>query len=162
MGTLNHPQTSHVVMPMNSEARDMGVLNKHMLSTTIRFFKSNIIFYMIWLIQNTSIAPIPAQLLGVQVDWHPGGPLQVIVKGNLTAILWIFWHCQDATIDPHPLELPRGLYDEVSPCIFFNFFPQSYINYTELPWKFYRFTLMLGYPIFKNTTPQYTDPINLI
>ena len=47
MGTLNHPQTSHVVMPMNSEARDMGVLNKHMLSTTIRLFKSNIIFYMI-------------------------------------------------------------------------------------------------------------------
>ena len=46
MGTLNHPQTSHVVMPMNSEARDLGVLNKHMLSTTIRFFKSNIIFYM--------------------------------------------------------------------------------------------------------------------
>ena len=47
MGTLNHPQTSHVVMPMNSEARDLGVLNKHMLSTTVRFFKSNIIFYMI-------------------------------------------------------------------------------------------------------------------
>ena len=47
MGILNLPRTSHVVMPMNSEARDMGVLNKQMLSTTIRFFKSNIIFYMI-------------------------------------------------------------------------------------------------------------------
>ena len=92
MGTLNHPQTSHVVMPMNSEARDMGVLNKQMLSTTIRFFKSNIIFYMIWLIQNTSIAPISAQLLGVQVDWHPGWPLQLILKGNLTTVFWIFWH----------------------------------------------------------------------
>ena len=92
MGTLNHPQTSHVVMPMNSEARDLGVLNKHMLSTTIRFFKSNIIFYMIWLIQNTSIAPISAQLLGVQVDWHPGWPLQLILKGNLTTVFWIFWH----------------------------------------------------------------------
>ena len=42
MGILNLPRTSHVVMPMNSEARDMGVLNKQMLSTTIRFFKSNI------------------------------------------------------------------------------------------------------------------------
>ena len=47
MGILNLPRTSHVVMPMNSEARDMGVLNKQMLSTTIRFFKSKIIFYMI-------------------------------------------------------------------------------------------------------------------
>ena len=92
MGILNLLQTSHVVMPMNSEARDMGGLNKHMLSTTVRFFKSNIIFYMIWLIQNTSIAPIPAQLLGVQVDWHPGWPLQVILKGNLTAVFGIFWH----------------------------------------------------------------------
>ena len=47
MGILNLPQTSHVVMPMNSEPRDMGNLNKHTLSATIRFFKSNIIFYMI-------------------------------------------------------------------------------------------------------------------
>ena len=47
MGILNLPQTSHMVMPMNSEPRDMGNLNKHTLSTTIRFFKSNIIFYMI-------------------------------------------------------------------------------------------------------------------
>ena len=47
MGILNLLQTSHVVMPMNSEARDMGGLNKHMLSTTVGFFKSNIIFYMI-------------------------------------------------------------------------------------------------------------------
>ena len=47
MGILNLLQTSHVVMPKNSEARDMGGLNKHMLSTTVRFFKSNIIFYMI-------------------------------------------------------------------------------------------------------------------
>ena len=92
MGILNLLQTSHVVMPMNSEARDMGGLNKHMLSTTVRFFKSNIIFYMIWLIQNTSIAPTPAQLQRVHVDWHPGWPLQVILKGNLTAVFGIFWH----------------------------------------------------------------------
>ena len=36
--------------------------------------------------------------------------------------------------------------------VFFSIFsPQSYINYTELPWKFYCFTLMFGYPIYKNT-----------
>ena len=51
MGILNLLQTSHVVMPMNSEARDMGGLNKHMLSTTVRFFKSNIIFYILYIIE---------------------------------------------------------------------------------------------------------------
>ena len=47
MGILNLLQTSHVVMPMNSEARDLGDPNKHMLSTNIRLFNSNFIFYMI-------------------------------------------------------------------------------------------------------------------
>ena len=65
MGILNLPQTSHLVMPMNSEARDLGDPNKHMRSTNIRLFISNSIFYMIRFIQNTSITPIPAQLRGV-------------------------------------------------------------------------------------------------
>ena len=40
MGILNLPQTYLLVMPMNSEARDLGDPNKHMLSTNIRLFQS--------------------------------------------------------------------------------------------------------------------------
>ena len=57
-------------MPMNSEARDLGDPNKHMRSTNIRLFISNSIFYMIRLIQNTSIAPIPAQLPSLVSTGH--------------------------------------------------------------------------------------------
>ena len=33
----------------------------------------------------------PTELWGVQVERHPGWPLRVILKGNLTTVFWIFY-----------------------------------------------------------------------